>query len=238
MSTLTYQTLPTGAKRARLGGSHLVRTSVTSAKELLPASVLADAKYPVVKATASFENLNDDASINPLTRTYKCSVNPADITFKNAVRDNKAVEGTWVLIAQDQATKNWQIASWEESLTAYTLGGAGAAAMLPKNNWEEMQVVLKEPPVKAADNVYFITASVQDKATVNLHAGNIVPGQVVFADNLIMVVEYCTPDYTQTDAAIQLSPEYAASTGRHFLGLAPNHKKYVCTGAICQSQYF
>ena len=213
MATLQYEPLEgPGAKRAQFGGSSFVRTSVTSAKELLPSSVLSDPKYPVVQATASFENLNDDASINALTRTYKCKGVPCQ-NLRDAIQSNKAVEGTWVKL-----DKNHAITEWEESVPAYTFGGGGAVLNANANHWETQWLVLKEPPVKASDDLYFITASVMDKATVNLHATEIIAGQVVFADGLVMIVEYCSLDHSLKFPGTQ-------------------DKKFVCRGAICQTQY-
>lgn len=216
MSTLAYTPLPEqGAKRAKLGGSSLVRTTVTSASSLLPASVANDAKYPVVRATASFENLNDDPSINPLVRLYKCR-GPFPTDFEEAVRNRRVVEGTWLKLSEtpDAVTGEYTIQAWHESMEALKFDGSGTA--LDDGNGFEY-IVLKEPVTAAGPDIYFATAAVQDKATVNLTAEtSLSDGQIVFANNLVMIIEYCTPDHSYKDAA---------------------KKKYVCTGAISQTIY-
>ena len=217
MSTLAYTPLPEqGAKRAKLGGSSLVRTTVTSASSLLPASVASDAKYPVVRATASFENLNDDPSINPLVRLYKCR-EPFPLDFEEAVRNRRVVEGTWLKLSKtpDAVTGEYTIQAWHESMEALKFDAGAPDPLTDANGFE--YIVLKEPVTPAGPDIYFATAAVQDKATVNLTAeAGLSDGQIVFANNLVMIIEYCTPDHSYKDAA---------------------KIKYVCTGAISQTIY-
>ena len=213
-TVIDYAHMPTSpAKRARLGGNSITRTTVTSTSALLPSFVTADPKYPVVPQTASFENLNDDASINALVRLHKCRM-PATGDFVEAMKANKCVEGTWVKITADADGEMYTIEDWQEAKKAKKLDSSGGGDL--DHSVASWWIVLKEPPVAAGTDLVFLTAAVQDKATVNLQGTSaLAPGLLVFADNLVMIIEYCTEDYSQTTVA----------------------NKYTCTGAICQSQY-
>ena len=187
-TVIDYAQMPTSpAKRARLGGSSITRTTVTSTSALLPSSVTADAKYPVVPQTASFENLNDDASINALVRLYKCRM-PASGNFADAMKANKCVEGTWVKIKFEE--QMYTIQDWAESKVAKKIHDSGSQAL--SQSIDQWWIVLKEPPAAAGTDLVFLTAAVQDKATVNLQGTALAPGLLVFADNLVMIIEYCT----------------------------------------------
>ena len=115
----------------------------------------------------------------------------------------------------DKVTGEYTIQAWHESMEALKFDAGAINPLIDRNGFE--YIVLKEPVTAAGPDIYFATAAVQDKATVNLTAEtSLSDGQIVFANNLVMIIEYCTLDHSYKDA---------------------QKKKYVCTGAISQTIY-